>query len=181
MIYTPRIQSIFPELPCVGLSYLFRIQHKSLNQNYFIFVNLIFYHIDLILVILTSHHLLIWSDFDFWLWIETVTSWKNMSKNFNLLQKIFWHFLPKNRTSVRRFVRLQSCIPLPDENTLLQIIVLKFWRWTAENDKRQEGQCWSSIFKVGLKRVSSSLDAPVVKPHLGSCQKVFLKSENLIP
>ena len=89
MIYTPRIQSIFPELPCVGLSYLFRIQLKSLNQNDFIFVNLIFYHIDLILVILTSHHLLIWSDFDFWLWIETVTSWKNMSKNFNLLQKYF--------------------------------------------------------------------------------------------
>ena len=74
MIYTPRIQSIFPELPCVGLSYLSKIQQKSLNQNDFIFVNLIFYHIDLILVILTSHHLLIWSDFDFWLWIETVTS-----------------------------------------------------------------------------------------------------------
>ena len=162
MIYTPRIQSIFPELPCVGLSYFFKIQQKSQNTVYSLKLCLCFANrqhsciISCIVLIdkrvrsgqpyllskrsyLCQSYLLSYLII-YWLGaILTVLALdrnchivKEYVKEFQLTAKIFWHFLPKICNSVQRLVRWQSFLILPDENILLQIIVLKFWRWTAK-------------------------------------------------
>ena len=158
MIYTPRIQSIFPELPCVGLSYFFKIQQKSKNTVYSLklcqcFANrqhkcitscivliywqkgqiwsaLFFYQDDLIFVNLIFFHISSFIDWGrFWLLAldRNCHIVKEYVKEFQLTVKIFWLFLPKICNSVQRLVRWQSFLILPDENILLQILVLKFW------------------------------------------------------